>query len=367
LTYCLGILVKDGLALLADTRTNAGVDNVSTYRELRIFGNDGRRLIAIASAGSLSTTQVALERATVGIRAPDTGNTESIHAATSIHRVAYLLGQAVRFTREEMEGPKQQDVTFDAILLVGGSVGGEPTRLFLVYGAGNFIECGEDSPCLQIGEVKYGKPILDRALSYDTALDEAVKIALISFSSTMGSDLAVGLPIDLVKARPGQGKAELIYRIDEDDDYFRELNESWSQALRAAQGRDPEASVSLAFGPGAVARREAHGQVAVQETLHRHGHRPGDVALAGFHLQHPLLALLVAAGEPERPRQVERGPAERFARLFQMRAGLDHGGAPRGRAGPRAHRPADHGRKEAIAEVPSPPRKAHIPHSLSQN
>src|SRR5207302_5128141 len=125
--------------------------------------------------------------------------------------------QAIRFTRDEMEGLKQEDVNFDATLLVGGSVGGEPTRLFLVYGAGNFIECGEDSPYLQIGETKYGKPILDRALTYDTELDEGVKIALISFSSTMRSNLAVGLPIDLVTVRTGQCRAELIYRIDDHD------------------------------------------------------------------------------------------------------------------------------------------------------
>jgi putative proteasome-type protease len=216
------------------------VDNVSTYRKLRIFGNDGQRLIAVASAGSLSTTQTALERATLGILAPDSGETESVQTAPSIHRAAYLLGQAIRFTRDEMEGLKQEDVNFDATLLVGGSVGGEPTRLFLVYGAGNFIECGEDSPYLQIGETKYGKPILDRALTYGTELDEAVKIALISFSSTMRSNLAVGLPIDLVKARAGQCRAELVYRIDDHDPYYRELNDRWSEALRAAQASIPQ-------------------------------------------------------------------------------------------------------------------------------
>jgi putative proteasome-type protease len=238
-TYCVGVLVKDGLAMLADTRTNAGVDNVSTYRKLRIFGNDGKRLIAVASAGSLSTTQTALERAVLGLTAPDTRATESIDAAPSIHRAAYLLGQAIRFTRDEMDGLKQEDVNFEATLLVGGSVGGEPTRLFLVYGAGNFIECCPDTPYLQIGETKYGKPILDRALTYDTDLREAVKIALISFSSTMRSDLAVGLPIDMITARPGQSKAELVYRIDEHDEYYHDLNDRWSRALRAAQASIP--------------------------------------------------------------------------------------------------------------------------------
>jgi putative proteasome-type protease len=240
LTYCVGLLVKEGLAMLADTRTNAGVDNVSTYRKLRIHGNDGKRLIAVASAGSLSTTQAALERVRLGFTAPDNGETERLDTVPSIHRAAYLLGQAVRFTADEMEGLKQGDINFDATLLVGGSVGGEPTRLFLVYGAGNFIECGPDTPYLQIGETKYGKPILDRALTYDTPLDEAVKIALISFSSTMRSNLAVGLPIDMMTARAGESRATLVHRIDDHDDYYRDLNDRWSAALRAAQASIPQ-------------------------------------------------------------------------------------------------------------------------------
>lgn len=239
MTYCVGLLVREGLAMLADTRTNAGVDNISTYRKLRVFGNDGERLIVVASAGSLSTTQAALERVQLGFTAPDTGEPESLGTVASIHRAAYLIGQAVRSAKDAMEGLKQEDINFDATLLVGGSVGGEPTRLFLVYGAGNFIECGQDTPYLQIGETKYGKPILDRAMTYDTELDEAVKIGLISFSSTMRSNLAVGLPIDLTTARSGESRATLVHRIDDHDDYYRDLNDRWSAALRAAQTSIP--------------------------------------------------------------------------------------------------------------------------------
>jgi putative proteasome-type protease len=238
-TYCVGLLVQEGLAMLADTRTNAGVDSISTYRKLRVFGNDGNRLITVSTAGNLSTTQAALERVQLGFAAPDTGEFESLETAPSIHRAAYLIGQAVRFCRDSMEGLKQESINFDATLLVGGSVEREPTRLFLVYGAGNFIECGEDTPYLQIGETKYGKPILDRALTYDTDLDEAVKIGLISFSSTMRSNLAVGLPIDLVVSRAGQSQAELVHRITQHDPYYRELNDRWSAALRAAQASIP--------------------------------------------------------------------------------------------------------------------------------
>jgi putative proteasome-type protease len=238
-TYCVGLLVREGLAILADTRTNAGVDNISTYRKLRVFGNDGKRLIAVASAGSLSTTQTAIERARVGIIAPDTGETESTETAPSIHRAAYLLGQAIRMTAAEMEG-LSSGINFDACLLVGGSINGEHTRLFLVYGEGNFIECQQDTPYLQIGETKYGKPVLDRALTYETELYEGVKIALISFTSTMRSNLGVGLPIDFMTARSGQAKAELVHRIDEYDPYYRELSDRWGAALRAAQQGIPK-------------------------------------------------------------------------------------------------------------------------------
>jgi putative proteasome-type protease len=238
-TYCVGVLVREGLAMLADTRTNAGVDNISTYRKLRVYGNDGRRLIAIASSGSLSTTQAALERVHLGFAPPDTGEIESLDSVGSIHRAAYLVGQAVRASRDAMQGLQQEDVNFDATLLVGGSVDGEPTRLFLVYSAGNFIGCGSDTPYLQIGETKYGKPILDRALTYETDLDEAVKIGLISFSSTMRSNLAVGLPIDLVTARTGDCRAQLLHRIDDHDEYYRDLSDRWSAALRAAQASIP--------------------------------------------------------------------------------------------------------------------------------
>jgi len=225
--------------MLADTRTNAGVDSISSYRKLRIFGGDGERLIAVASAGSLSTTQCALELARNGLAARDSGRTESILTAPSIHRVAYLLGQAVHATRRDLEGLKQAEVDFDATLLVGGAVAGERTRLFLVYGAGNFIECGPDTPYLQIGETKYGKPILDRALSYETGLAEALKIALISFTSTMRSNLAVGLPIDVLTAAAGACVPALMHRVEKDDAYFRDLNDRWSQALKAAQGSIP--------------------------------------------------------------------------------------------------------------------------------
>jgi len=238
-TYCVGILVQQGLAMLADTRTNAGVDNISMYRKLRVHGNDGKRLIAIASAGSLSTTQAAIQRLSQGILNPETEERETLDTVPNIFAAALAAGRALRASRDAMSGLQAEDVNFDATFLVGGSVGGERTRLFLVYSAGNAIECGPDTPYLQIGENKYGKPILDRALRHDTDLKEAVKVALISFDSTMRSNLAVGLPLDLMIARSGEARAETLIRIDDSDPYFHDLSQRWSDALAHAREEIP--------------------------------------------------------------------------------------------------------------------------------
>ena len=225
--------------MLADTRTNAGVDNISTYRKLRVHGNDGKRLIAIASAGSLSTTQAAIQRLSQGVINPETGESETLDTVPNIFSAALAAGRSLRASRDAMAGLQAEDVNFDATFLVGGSVGGERTRLFLVYSAGNAIECGPETPYLQIGENKYGKPILDRALSYDTELKEAVKVALISFDSTMRSNLAVGLPLDLIIARSGEARADTLIRIDDNDPYFHDLSQRWSEALAHAREEIP--------------------------------------------------------------------------------------------------------------------------------
>ncbi|MEO7787317.1 MAG: peptidase [Sphingomicrobium sp.] len=237
----MGILVREGLVMMADTRTNAGIDNVSRYRKLRVFGLGTDRLIMVASAGSLSTTQGAMHRMLEGVHNPETDNIDKWETVPSIYQAVLTVGRALRAARDGMESLEQADVNFDASLLVGGSVGGEPYRLFLVYPAGNAIECGQDTPYLQIGEAKYGKPILDRALRFDTPLDEAVKIGLISFDSTMRSNLAVGLPIDLIKVKQGSLAPSANVRIGTDDEYFRDLSERWSNALAHAREEIPNA------------------------------------------------------------------------------------------------------------------------------
>lgn len=240
MTYCLGMLVEDGLVMLADTRTNAGVDNISTYRKLRIAANPPDRLVAIASAGSLSTTQAAMQRLEAGVLNPETNELDTFLTVPSIFAAAQAAGRAVRMSRDALSGLQQENVNFDATLLIGGAVGDEPLRLFLVYSAGNVIESGPDTPYLQIGEVKYGKPILDRALRHACPLPEAIKIALISFDSTMRSNLAVGPPLDLLIVRKAERGNEQVRRITDNDEYFRDLSQRWSEALSHARAEIPD-------------------------------------------------------------------------------------------------------------------------------
>ena len=245
MTYCVGMLVQDGLVVIADTRTNAGVDNISAYRKLHMFETPGERIIAIATAGSLSVTQTTLSLLNEGILNPETGHVETLYQAADLFGAAELVGAAVRKVRSEF-GPamEAEGVNTDVSFLVGGQVIGQPMRLFLVYTAGNFIECGEDAPFLQIGEYKYGKPILDRALTYATSLADALKLGLLSVDSTIRSNLAVGLPLDIVVIRRDSLKAEIRTRITDDDPYFKDLGERWSAALSAAHKDIPPPNYS---------------------------------------------------------------------------------------------------------------------------
>ncbi len=245
MTYCVGVLVNDGLAMLADTRTNAGLDNVSSYRKLRLLDVGPGRTMAVASAGSLSVTQAALTRLTDAMLLAESADAadpppETLRTAPTMFRAATLVGQALHAARAAVDEAVGGDkVSTSASLLFGGCIAGRRPRLFLIYASGNFIECQPDTPYLQIGEHKYGKPILDRVVTYDTRLEEAVKVALISFTSTMRSNLAVGLPIDLMQLRAGDDAPELIHRITDDDAYYRELTERWSAAMRVATAAIP--------------------------------------------------------------------------------------------------------------------------------
>ena len=240
MTYCAGILVQEGLVMFADTRTNAGFDDVSTYRKLHIYETPGDRVLAVATSGNLSVTQMALSILAEGLLNAETGELETLEHAPTMFRAAQLIGQAVRKVKHDL-GPDLEAERIDAgvSLLLGGQIRGGPMRLFMIYEAGNFIECGPDSPFLQIGEHKYGRPILVRAVNFDTELYDALKIGLISIDSTMKSNLAVGLPIDLMVLRRDEMKTELVHRIEVDEPYFHDLSERWSEALRVAHANIP--------------------------------------------------------------------------------------------------------------------------------
>ncbi len=235
MTYCCGVLVRDGLVMIADTRTNAGLDNVSTFRKLYVFTDPGERIMALASAGNLSLSQSVVSMLSEGTENPDTGQLERLMDAPTMFQAAQRIGRMIRQVHDR-DGPALQssDVSAEVSFLFGGQIKGERLRLFMIYSAGNFIECSADTPYLQIGEHKYGKPVLDRAITYDVDLYDALKIGLISMDSTMRSNLGVGLPIDLLIVRRDTCDAELVYRIEPGEPYFQDLRERWSTALRAA-------------------------------------------------------------------------------------------------------------------------------------
>jgi putative proteasome-type protease len=235
MTYCCGVLVREGLVMIADTRTNAGLDNISTFRKLHVFRDSGERIMALASSGNLSLSQSVVSMLSEGIENPATGERETLINAPTMFQAAQRLGHAIRLVHAtESDALASAEVKFDVSFLFGGQIKGERLRLFMVYAAGNFIECTKDTPYLQIGEHKYGKPVLDRAITFETDLDDALKIALISMDSTMRSNLGVGPPIDLVVVRRDTCDAELTYRIEPGEPYFQDLRERWSAALRAA-------------------------------------------------------------------------------------------------------------------------------------
>jgi len=240
LTYCVGLLVEDGLVMIADTRTNAGLDNIATFQKLYRFEQPGERSIAIATSGNLAVSQAVMSIMTDGFENPQTGMLETIYDHPTMFRTASYIGRAIgEVMRMNNGGSQGMGMAFDVTMLVGGQVKGGRLRLFMVYSAGNFIEATEDTPYLQIGEHKYGKPILDRAVTFKTDLSDAVKIGLISMDSTMRSNLGVGMPIDLWALRRNALQTSLTTRIEQGEPYFHDLRERWSAALRSAHQSIP--------------------------------------------------------------------------------------------------------------------------------
>jgi putative proteasome-type protease len=241
MTYCVGILVAEGLTMIADTRTNAGLDNVAQFRKLSVFERPGDRIMALATAGNLAISQSVVSLLVEGVRDPETGTLETIWTQPSMFRAAQFVGRCIREVHK-IDGPalEQTATGFDVTMMLGGQVSKGRLRLFMIYRQGNFIEATEDTPFLQIGEHKYGKPILDRAIKFGTSLEEALKIGLISMDSTMRSNLGVGMPIDLVTVRRDAIAHDVMHRIEPGEPYFHDLRERWSAALRAAHQAIPK-------------------------------------------------------------------------------------------------------------------------------
>jgi putative proteasome-type protease len=240
MTYCVGMLVEEGLAMIADTRTNAGVDSISTYRKLHVVDRPGERVLGICTAGNLSVTQTVLAMAREGVHLNVGEPAETLETAPTLFRCAQILGHALRSVRLSIAPALEADsLNTSASMLLGGQINGGQMGLFLIYSQGNFIECGPDTPYLQIGELKYGKPILESGLAHDSSLAEAVKLGLISFSTTMRSNVGVGAPFDVLTLRRDYFSGDQ-RRIEEDDSYFADLHLRWTQAQAAARRSMPE-------------------------------------------------------------------------------------------------------------------------------
>ena len=231
MTYCVGIVLDEGMVFASDSRTNAGVDNVSSFSKMRVFEKPGDSVIVALSSGNLSITQSTIALLEQNSRRQEGG--QSIWSAQSMYDVATLLGDTMRQVRVR-DGAflQQSNVDVTANFIVGGQIKGEEPRLFLVYSEGNFIEASSLAPFLQIGETKYGRPVLDRVITRSSSLVEAAKCALVSFDSTMRSNISVGLPIDLVVYDTDTLKIGTRRRIEETDPYYSMIHREWGEGLR---------------------------------------------------------------------------------------------------------------------------------------
>lgn len=231
MTYCIGILLEQGLVLASDTRTNAGVDQVAIAPKMHVFTVAGERMIVLLTAGNLAITQSVINLLREQLNATD----QSMHLENvpSLFEAASVVGTAMRTVHQrDGEALKEHGIDFSASILVAGQIKGEKPRLFNVYAAGNFIEATPDTPYLQIGETKYGKPIIDRVVKHHTQIMDAVKCVLISFDSTIRSNISVALPIDLMIYRTNSFSADCKQRLTEQDPYYATIRKGWGEGLK---------------------------------------------------------------------------------------------------------------------------------------
>lgn len=233
MTYCIGLKINNGLVFMSDTRTNAGIDNISTFRKMHVWEKPGERVIVIMSAGNLATTQAVVSLLDERVKAAK-DRVQTLLETPSMYQTALLVGNTLRevIARSARGGHKAE--AFQASLIVGGQIEGSEPRLFMIYPEGNFIESTEDTPFFQIGETKYGKPIIIRAYDPNMSFAETAKLLMVSFDSTLKSNLSVGLPLDMTFYERDSFEVGLRKRIGADDPYYRKISDGWSNALKVA-------------------------------------------------------------------------------------------------------------------------------------
>ena len=235
MTYCVAVKLDAGLVFLSDSRTNAGLDQIGTFRKMMVYERPGDRFMVMLSAGNLSISQQVREILQIEELHDGDGPPITIWNATSMFDAARVLGSAMRHVYDQDGASlKKSGLDFNASMIFGGQVHGEAMRLFLVYSAGNFIEATRETCFFQIGESKYGKPVLDRMMRPSTPLDEAAKCVLVSMDSTLKSNLSVGLPLDLAIYEANRFESSQIVCIDERNPYFQMIRSSWGEKLRQA-------------------------------------------------------------------------------------------------------------------------------------
>jgi putative proteasome-type protease len=237
MSYCVATMIDAGIVFASDSRTNAGVDNISTFRKMKTFERTGERVLVVVNSGNLAVTQATINHLEQAIRRNTDPNLMTVY---SMYEVAELIGAALREVRHR-DGPYllENNVDGGANFIVGGQIAGEHQRLFMVYSEGNFIEATPETPYFQIGEVKYGKPIIDRVIIAETSMDDAIKCVLVSFDSTMRSNLSVGMPIDLACYDRDSLQLQHTFRFDEQNMYMQNLRHSWGEGVRRAFAQLP--------------------------------------------------------------------------------------------------------------------------------
>jgi len=249
MTYCVGLCLKDGLVFLSDTRTNAGVDQIGTFRKMTLFQKDKDRFFTLMSSGNLAITQAVKEI----LLQSQSLNGKNLWTVTNAHDGAVVIGDAIKQVYErDHKALEKAGIDFNCNMIFGGQVKGERPRLFNIYSAGNFIEATPETCYFQIGESKYGKPILDRVLNFSTPLNLATKCALISMDSTLNSNISVGLPLDLLVYEKNSLKADKLVTLDSSNPYYKMIHQLWGEKLREAFNSISEPSWSGAHKSSAI-------------------------------------------------------------------------------------------------------------------